>query len=362
MNNPIRILQIVPTINQTSGVFNVVLNWHKYIDTARIQFDYLYFAQDTTTGQEKEIAKLGGKSFYLSYQNPVRFISNLREIFRENKYETIHSHILQLPMLIFPLAKISGVKNIIQHAHSTKLSDKSFRTIRNYLMLHSVWPLITNRLACSEKAGKFLFGNKFEIIKNGIEIEEFSYKPDVRLAKRKELGWNNAFVIGHVGHLSPEKNHIFLLYIFSEIVAHIPYAKLALVGNGYLESKLKEIVKKKNLTNNVLFLGARNDIPDLLQAFDLFIFPSLFEGMGIAAMEAQAAGLPCLLADTLPLEACVCNYKRLALEKPDEWIASALTFVNGFKRENTTSQINDKGFSSKDIAAQIQNYYLQLGK
>ena len=265
-------------------------------------------------------------------------------------------------MLIFPLAKLSGVKNIIQHAHSTKLSDKRFQTIRNYLMLHSVWPLITNRLACSEKAGKFLFGNKFEIIKNGIEIGKFSYNPDVRLAKRKELGLNNAFVIGHVGHLSPEKNHIFLLHIFSEIIAQIPSVKLVLVGNGYLESKLKEVVKKKNLTNNVLFLGARNDVPDLLQAFDLFIFPSLFEGLGIAAIEAQAAGLPCLLADTLPLEACVCNYKRLALEKPDEWIASALTFVNGFKRENTTSQINGKGFSSKDIAAQIQNYYLQLGK
>ena len=361
MNNPIRILQIVPSINQTSGVFNVVLNWHKYIDPTRIQFDYLYFAQDAAISQEQEIVKRGGKCFYLSYQNPIRFISSLSTILKENRYCAIHSHILQLPMLIFPVAKSCGVKNIIQHAHSSKLSDTKIKAIRNYLMLHSVWPLITKRLACSEKAGKFLFRNKFEIIKNGIEIEKFSYSPEVRLAKRKELGLDNAFVIGHVGHLSPEKNHVFLLHLFSKILVKIPSAKLVLVGNGYLESKLKTIVKRKNLPNKVLFLGARNDVSTLLQAFDLFIFPSLFEGLGIAAIEAQAAGLPCLLADTLPAEACICNYKMLSLEKPDEWLAAALTFANGFERKDTTLPINAKGFSVQDVAAQIQNYYLQLG-
>ena len=143
MNKPIRILQIVPSVNQTSGIFNVVLNWHKYIETTKIQFDYLYFSKNAVTGQEKEIEKLGGRCFYLSYRNPLRFILNLGTIFKENKYKTIHSHILQLPMIIFPIAKICGVKNIIQHAHSTKLSDKRLRAIRNYLMLHSVWTLIT---------------------------------------------------------------------------------------------------------------------------------------------------------------------------------------------------------------------------
>ena len=207
-----------------------------------------------------------------------------------------------------------------------------------------------------------LLWDRFEVIKNGIEPERFSYKPEVRLTKRKELGIDNNFIIGHVGHLSPEKNHVFLLQIFSKIIEQIPSAKLVLVGNGCLENKLKKIVTERNLSNDVLFLGPRNDVPDLLQVFDLFILPSLFEGLGIVAIEAQAAGLPCLLADTLPQEAFICNYKSLSLDEPDEWISSALTFINNFKRKDTTSQINDRGFASKDVATEIQNYYFQLGK
>lgn len=360
MKSPIRILQLVPSINNTSGVFNVVFNWHKHIDTAKIQFDYLYFIKESSTGREKEITKLGGKCFFLSYKNPFKFILNLMKIFKENRYAILHSHIIQLPFIIFPMAKMYGVKSIIQHAHSTQWSDKKMRSIRNYLMLHTVWPLITQRLACSTEAGKFFFKKDFIVINNGIDIEKFTYNLTRRIQKRKELDVVNNFVIGHVGHLSSEKNHIFLLQIFEEIIKRNSTAKLILVGNGPLEEKLKQTAKEKGIYDNVSFLGPRLDVPDLLQAFDVFVLPSLFEGLGIVAIEAQASGLPCVLANTLPSEALICNYKKLPLTDIQHWINGIMQYQNNFERKDTTFTITNSGFSAKDVAKKIQNFYLEL--
>ncbi len=359
---PIRILQIVSTVNNTSGIFKVIDNWHKYIDTSKVQFDYLYFSENPQTCQKQRLIDRGSYCFYLPWKNPCQLVKELKKIFSKNKYLAIHSHVLQLPVIIFPLAKIYGIKYIIQHAHNPVFGENTRKAFRNGLLIHSVWPLISHRLACSLSTGTAFFRKNFTVINNGIEEKDFAYNPIIRTVKRQKLGLENNFVVGHIGHFGPQKNHSFLINIFEQIIRQNATSKLVLVGNGPLEGKIKMLAKQKKLQDKIIFLGARKDVAELYQAFDCFVFPSLFEGLGIVAVEAQAAGLPCILADTLPQEAFVCNYKKLPLGSAEKWAQEILNFTRDFKRVDTSAQIRAAGFSAKEVAKQMQNFYLELGK
>ena len=303
MGTPIRILQIIPSAYQGSGILQVVLNWHRHIDRTKVQFDYL-FSKPTENSARDEIEKLGGRMYELPhpYERPVQFLRESYRFFKENKYHTVHSHMTNLNLIFYPLAKWFGAKNIIQHAHGTKWSDKKLNGWRNYLMLHAVWPLITHKLACSQLAGEFWYKKNFMVINNGIDVEKFAYNPDVRAAKRRELGIENNFVIGHVGRFALQKNHIFLLNVFEKIAKQNSCAKLVLVGNGPLENQIKQLAVDKHLQEKTLFLGVRTDVPELLQAFDVLCMPSLYEGLPVVGVEAQAVGLPCVFADTITRE------------------------------------------------------------
>ena len=359
---PIRILQIVSSPNPSSGVRTVVTNWHNHIDTSKVQFDYLYVG-DKIANQD-DITCLGAKFYVLPSptKHPIQFLQKSYQFFKTHRYKTIHSHFTNLNLFFFPLAKIFDTKNIILHAHTSKWGETRLSTLRNYLMLHAVWPLITHKIACSQAAGISYFGHNFNILKNGIDIAVFSYKPDVRAVKRQELGIENNFVIGHVGRFAFPKNHQFLLDVFSEIVRQNSCAKLILVGGGPLQAQIKRSIKEKHLSNQVLLLGPRTDVPELYQAFDCFVFPSLHEGLGIVAVEAQAAGLPCLLADAVPSEAFICNCKKLPLGSAKQWADEILTFAQNFKREDTSALIKAAGFSAPEIAKKMQDFYLELEK
>ena len=215
--NPIRILQIVSSLSPVSGVLSVVLNWHHHVDTTEVQFDYLCYKQ-TFPNRQQEIERLGGRCFCLPNpaHHPFQFLKESYQFFKRHRYDIVHSHITHLNFFFYPLARMFGTKNILQHAHGTKWSDKKLNGIRNYLMLHTVWPLITHKVACSRAAGDAFFGKKFRIINNGIDIERFVYNPSVRFQKRKELKLENNFVVAHVGRFSPEKNHEFLINVFSK--------------------------------------------------------------------------------------------------------------------------------------------------
>ena len=211
--NPIRILQLVSSPNPSSGVRTVVTNWHNHMDTSKVQFDYLYVGDEIVN--QDDITRLGAKFYVLPnpYKHPVQFLRESYRFFKTHRYKTIHSHFTNLNLFFFPLAKMFGVKNIIQHSHLNKWSENKLSGLRNYLMLHAVWPLITHKMACSQEAGKVYFGKNFTVVNNGINVEKFTFQPDVRTIKRKELGVENNFVIGHIGRLSVQKNHIFLLDI-----------------------------------------------------------------------------------------------------------------------------------------------------
>lgn len=359
---PVRVLQIVSSLNQGSGVLAVVKNWHHHIDTSKIQFDYLYFIQTPVTAQ-KEIEALGGHTYQLPNpaHAPVRFLRESYRFFKTHRYHTVHSHFSSLNFFFYPLAKLFGTKNIIQHAHGTQWSDKKLNGWRNYLMLHAVWPLITQKLACSQAAGKFWYGKNFTVVNNGIDIEKFDYNPVMRAQKRKELGLENNFVIAHVGRFSHEKNHTFLLDVFAEIIKQEPSARLVLVGGGPLEQTLKEQVEQKQLQEKVLFLGVRKDVAALYQAFDVFVLPSLQEGMPVTGIEAQAAGLPCVFADTITPEVLLLPGScRLSLQdNAKTWADKILSFKNA-KRTSGKHILMQKKFDIRQTARQVEQLYREL--
>ncbi|MBP5403850.1 MAG: glycosyltransferase [Elusimicrobiaceae bacterium] len=363
LKKPIRILQITCQLHSRDGVAVVLKNWHNNIDTSQIQFDYLiWWRRADNDHMIEELSQKGANIFILPdpQQYFFQFLKESYCFFKTHHYCTIHSHITHLNFFFYPLAKWFGTKNIIQHAHSARWSEKKLSRFRNYLMLHAVWPLITHKMACSHAAGKAYYGKDFMVVNNGINIEKFTYNPVIRKSKRRELGLENDFIIGHVGRFSAPKNHPFLLNVFEQVLQMKPNAKLLLVGSGPLRQQTEELVRAKNLQKHVVFLGGRTDVEQLYQAFDCFVFPSLHEGLGIVAIEAQAAGLPCILADTLPQEAFICNYKKMALGYAKEWAQAIVTCTEDFKRTDTSAQIKAAGFSAQAIAKQMQDFYLEL--
>lgn len=356
---PIRILQILSSLHVNSGVSSVVMSWYRNINRDKIQFDYLCVLENQAN-YIKEIKKMGGNYYLLPnpVREPLKFLQQSYKFFKEHRYHTIHSHITHLNLFFYPLAKMFGTKNIIQHAHGTKWSDKKLNAIRNYLMLHAVWPLITHKLACSDISGKVYFRKGYTIINNGIDINKFAYKPIIRQVKRHELALENNFIVGHVGRFSSEKNHKFLIDIFEVLAKIEASARLVLVGSGPLEEEIKNYVKYKNLQNKVLFLGVRHDVEDLYQAFDVLCLPSLHEGMPVVAVEAQGCGVPCVFADAITKEVLILpDSKMFSLkDNPQKWSSKILEFKN-YTRGNGIEFLRKKGFDIEDIAKQMEKFY-----
>lgn len=360
-NEPIRILQIVMDISRGSGVANVILNWHRNINRTKIQFDYLVcFPHEKKDSFEEEIHTLGGKIYYVSYKgpfHPIVFLKSIAAFFKGHPYKTIHSHVTALGAFYYPMAKYYGTKNILQHAHLTTWSDKKLSAIRNYLFLHSVWSLIDYKLACSNLAGKAYYGKNYRVINNGIDLERFSFNLQTREQKRAELNLQNKFIVGHVGRFEPQKNHFFLIDIFEEIHRKHPDSALLLVGEGSLLSAVQEYVHQKKLGNSVFFLGLRNDVKELLQAMDVFLLPSLFEGLPVVGVEAQATGLPCLFSDCITDEVLLGCSRRISLkEAPGIWAKEALKFTNPSRKPGA-------GLSSFDIHQTtkcLENFYKKI--
>jgi len=362
---PIRILQITSSLNKGSGIANVILNWHKNIDRTKVQFDYLYFL-DTPTNFEQEVKQLGGNLYKLPYPSLLKswtFIKEVINFFKTHKYNTIHSHVTHLNLFYFPIAKFYGTKNIALHAHTIKYSNKLINGLRNRFMLGCAKPFITHKIACTDKSGNIWYGknNNFVIINNGIEIEKFGYTPEIRNKTRGRLNiYNDNFVIGHVGRFTYEKNHKFIIDIFSEVYKQNNKSILLLIGDGPLKKQIERRVYDLNLTQNVKFLGVNNDVSDLYQAMDCFILPSLQEGFPVVAVEAQTSGLPCIFSNVITNKVVICNSIQMSLKESSlQWANKILKYYK-FNRKDNSKIVRAAGFDIKDTGLKIQELYLKL--
>ena len=296
------------------GVESVIMNYYRHLDHTKIQFDFIC-DEDSTRIPYDEIKKLGGRVFLVpKYQKLPKYLKALEELFRKNHYRIVHSNVNTLS--VFPLyaAKKAGVPVRISHSHSTSNAREWKRNIIKNILRPFSKRYATDYFACSELAGRYLFGDKtfdrgeVKIIHNAIDLDKFKFDPVARKKLRKELGIDDeTIVIGHVGRFVQTKNHHFLVYTFKKYHNKNPNTKLLLIGTGPLEEKIRAQVKKLNLEDSVLFLGQRNDTNKLYSVMDIFCLPSLYEGLPVAGIEAQAAGLPCVYSDKVTIEADAAN-------------------------------------------------------
>ena len=292
------------------GVESVIMNYYRHLDHKKIQFDFIC-DEDSTRIPYDEIKKLGGRVFLVpKYQKLPQYLKALEDLFRKNQYRIVHSNVNTLS--VFPLyaAKKAGVPVRISHSHSTSNPKEWKRNIIKNILRPFSKKYATDYFACSELAGRYLFGDKtfdqgkVRIIHNAIDLDKFKFDPEARKKLRKELDIKEkTVVIGHVGRFVKQKNHDFLIDVFNEYHTKSPDSKLLLIGTGPLEEKIEAKVKKLNLSDSVLFLGQREDTNKLYSVMDIFCLPSLYEGLGMVLIEAQMNGLPCVASNEVPKEA-----------------------------------------------------------
>ena len=285
---------------------------------------------------------------------------SINKLFDEHKgeWEALHIHAPHFAMFIAPAAKKHGISKICVHCHSTEFSLKG-NSKRNELFARYSRKFIKDKFACSYNAGKFWYKNcDFTVINNAIDCEKYIFSEDKREELRKSLNLDNRFVVGHIGRCDiPQKNHKFLLSIFSEIVKINPDSALLLIG-AEENDELSEYCKQKSIYEKVKFLGFRRDIDKLLSACDVFIFPSTKEGLPVSIIEAQASGLPILLSDSVTNEVCVTDLVTMFSlnNSPKDWAEKSVV-ISQEDRVNTYTQMCDSGWDLSTAFEKLVNYY-----
>lgn len=350
------------------GLETMLMNFFRLMDRSKVSYDFMLNYTEKGVFDD-EISALGGKIFImprLQFKNTFKYIKAVNAFFKKHKdeYEIVHGNLTSVGMIYLPLAKLHGVKTTVIHAHYTS-TDASFKGRIERLALLPLRFCADFYFACSNMAGAFCYGksklkkHNYKLIKNGIFIEKFLFDQEIRKNKRKELNLKDRFVIIHIGRFEYEKNHTFLIDIFKGIYDRDKTAVLLLVGNGSLMHKIQEKVKSYGLYGAVQFLNVRNDISELLQAGDVFMLPSRYEGLPVVSVEAQASGIRCVLADTITTEADItgnCSFLSLS-SSPGVWAEEILRHKN-YDRENVLTKIQDAGYDIREQAAWLQNFYL----
>jgi len=361
MGEPVRVAQIIGKALQT-GVDTMVMNYYRHINQDQIQFDFFMDGLEDTV-YDNEIPALGGKIFKLPpYDKDMR--ANLyafREILQTHSYSIVHSHMNTLSVFWLREAKRAGIPIRIAHSHSTASKGEGRRVLMKYLLrpFSKLYP--THLAACSQYAGEWLFGKKTSafLVYNAINLEAFQFDPEVRDKLRTDMGIADKFVIGHVGRFAYQKNHKFLIEIFKEVRNRKKEAVLLLVGDGELRSEIEDQVNDYGLGDSVIFLGSRSDMPRLYQAMDMFALPSHFEGLPVSAVEAQVAGLPCLLSEAITREVGLTKQSAFIPLDVQAWSEQILE-CHYHERENTPPI--DNGFDIKQAAPRLCEFYTHLLK
>ena len=331
----IRVLHVLGGLNR-GGAETMVMNLYRNIDRSKVQFDFIVHTKNKCD-YDDEIKSLGGRVYNVpkyTGKNHFEYKKAWIRFFKEHsEYKIIHGHVRSTAAIYLKIAKKNGLTTI-SHSHNTS-SGKGLSAVVKNTFQYPTRYVAEYLFACSEFAGKWLFGRKslhkdnFYILNNAIDGKSFIFDKKIREDKREEFKIKDRFVIGHIGRFHPQKNHDFLIDIFKKVHDINNNAVLMLVGDGELKQIIQEKIENLGLCDSVIFTGVRSDIPDLLQAIDVFVFPSIFEGLGIVAVEAQAAGIPCIVADTIPKEAYITDLiKSISLSEPvDVWSKAILKKV-----------------------------------
>lgn len=372
---PIRVLHVVGGMSR-GGVETWLMHMLRHVDRDRLKMDFLVHTTSPCP-YDDEIRSLGSEVLpCLHPSRPWSYARNFRHILKKHgPYDVVHSHVHHFSGYVLRLAHRVGVPIRIAHSHNdTTAVDRKAGLIRQaYLGLSERWVRrhATLGLAVSRKAAAALFGESWEddprrdLFYLGVDLEPFRLQPD-RERVRAELGLPaDAFVVGHVGRFSEQKNHAFLIEIFEEIIEREPAAYLLLVGTGELRPDIEQRVKRAGLEGRAVFAGNRPDVPRLMMgAMDVFLFPSFYEGLPLVGLEAQAAGLPSILSDAITPEVVVVPelIKFLSITlAPAAWAEAALGFrrgLGGGTRQSSLCQMINSKFHIIKSSKYLIDYYI----
>jgi Glycosyltransferase len=365
-----RVLHAVVNMNR-GGAETLIMNLYRHMDRTRVQFDFLTCREGVF---DDEIRSLGGRIHrvpWITDAGPVGYARALDRFFADNRqYAIVHAHMDRMSGWVLRAARRAGVPVRIAHSHNTQSEGNAFAKLYKWASGRLIEPNATDRFACSRAAADWLFGVRSaeaKIVRNAIDCTAFAHHPEVRRAVRAELGLKpGQLAVCHVGRFSPQKNHAFLIELFGHLAAERPDAVLLLVGDGPLRADIVRSIEGAALEDRVRLLGVRDDIPRLLAAMDVMVFPSLHEGLPVTLIEAQCAGLPCVVSDRVTEEADlgIGLVARIPLEAPAKsWIAAILegAAVADAKhlRGMAAEQVRGRGYDIGAVAAELAEFYGQ---
>lgn len=348
---------------KAGGVESVMYSYYRTIDRTRFQYDFVY-EESSDFDVPEDITALGAKSFKVPDVSSVfKYVSAVRRIIKAGKYKIVHSNLNTLSVFSLFAAWTCGVKYRILHNHTTSSPvEKKRDFLKKVLRPFNV--LLANKyVACSDLSAVWMYGKrkykngKVTVFRNGVDVEKFSFREEDRTEIRKEFNIENYKVIGHIGRFVSVKNHLFIIDIFKKYKENNVYSKLMLVGDGELLESVKAYVAELDLCDSVIFTGVRSDVDKLLSAFDVFVLPSLYEGLPVVAIEASAAGLPVLLSDKITRECAVTDAVSFySIDDAKIW-ADALADIEEPDREKLSLQMASGPYNIHNCAGELEAYY-----
>lgn len=369
-NKPIRILHVLGGLN-LGGAETMIMNYYRNIDKNKIQFDFIIHSNHKQF-YEDEILSMGGKIYrFPKYRivNHFKYKKAWKKFFNKHpEYKIIHGHMRSTAVIYLKIA-LDFKLLTISHSHSTDNGKGIISLIKN-IYCKNIIKYSNYCFACSDEAAVWLFGNnilssnKYLQLKNAIDLDKYKYNEGIRKSVKKKLGVENDFVIGHIGRFCYQKNHKFLVAILQKMI-NFGYKniKLLLIGNGELKKSIIEQCELLNIRENVIFLENRTDVNELLQAMDVFCFPSFHEGLGIVSIESQASGLPTIVSNNVPSSVLLTNnILQLPLEE-ELWIEEIVRIMNNkMKRKDNCLLLKTHGYDIKTESCKLENYYISLSE
>ena len=362
-----RVLQVVSSLNIGSGIANFIMNYYRKIDKNKIQFDFLLFDEPEKTFTQEAIEQ-GARVYYISKPSLTSMFTYKKQVktfFKEHKgeWDVLHLHEVLIQGVVLPAAKRVGIKKRIVHAHGGNIKVGIVKRARNYLLEFNMLRNANCFMACSDHAALAEFGNKrkYIVINNAIDIDNYCFSSSNIMEIKKEIGINQGdFVLGTVGRISMQKNPFFFVGVMKKIATRIPNGKFLYIGDGELRNELEKEIKNSGLSPRFLFLGNRSDCNRVMQAIDCFLFPSKFEGLGIAVIEAEASGIYVIASQNVPQVTRVCD--RIDYLPLDEqlWADKIIELYEkgGFNKANAHDYMEKSIYSIKKNTIVLEEIYL----
>lgn len=355
---------IINTVKfHTNGMSNVIIDFYQNMNREDISFDFAI--NEKIEKKYSNVIRENGDRYYILHKrnkNPLVYIRQLTALIEKRHYDIIHIHgnsaLMSIELRAIQKSKTNA--KVIVHVHNTNCTHPMLnKVLYGYFSKHYDYAV-----ACSDAAGKWLFPNSpYKVLNNGIDEQRFRYQPELRNSLRKEKHLEDKFVITHVGRFNEQKNHAFLIKIFESIHRIEPNSVLRLIGTGALEQKIRQIVQNSEVAGYITFVGVTDKVELEYQMADVFILPSLYESFGLVNVEAQCAGLPCVISDTVPKEIQITKQvKFLSLQaSPEKWAEAVLSFQKA-PRQSNDDKVVSHHYSIHHEAKELSNFYRKILK